>query len=105
MYAVRLWDKRKKSRNYGISTGSPRTISYKQSPIFHYVKGANPDAGKRLPKAEPISDLSSEAGGGSKKKSKGAKNQPSATIMRGGRPDPNDLMNVDLTKGSGKKRK
>ncbi len=103
---IKLWDKHKRNRNYGISTGSPRTIAYKKSPVFHYVKGANPDAGKRVTAAEtPTASDPTEKSGGGKKKNKGAKAQSSVTVMRSGRPDPNDLMNVDLTKGGGKKKK
>ncbi|MDE7464465.1 MAG: YidC/Oxa1 family membrane protein insertase [Clostridiales bacterium] len=101
---IKFADKRKRGRNYGISTGSPRTISYKQSPIVHYVKGANPDAGKRLPKAEPAADTALTAG--EDKKSKKAKKAAAnaVAVKRGGRPDPNDLMSMDLSKDNKKKK-
>ena len=101
---IKLFDKRKRSRNYGISTGSPRTIGYKNSPIIHYVKGANPDAGKKEPKYEPAPELASaEPAGG---KSKKAKKSQASTVsyQRSGRPDPNDLMGMDLSKDKTKKK-
>ncbi|MCH5161939.1 MAG: membrane protein insertase YidC [Clostridiales bacterium] len=99
---IKLADKRKRSRNYGISTGSPRTITYKQSPIIHYVKGANPDAGKK-PEATTTtqgSGAGEKAGGKKAKKSK----TTTVTYQRSGRPDPNDLMGLDLSKDRTKKK-
>ena len=104
---IRFADKRKRNRNYGISTGSPRTIAYKQSPIVHYVKGANPDAGKRLPKAEPVAEAAVAAGGTKaedKKAKKGKKSSSTVSYQRSGRPDPNDLMSMDLSKDNKKKK-
>lgn len=107
---IRLWDKRKRSRNHGISTGSPRsTMAYKSSPVFHYVKGANPDAGKRLPSADAQAAAGDVGSGvkksGAKKKKKGESGAKTTTLVRGGRPDPNDLMSYDMTKDNGKKKK
>ncbi len=97
---IKLIDKRRHSRNYGISTGSTRTAaaSGKASPIIHYVKGANPDAGKREAPS-PVSSADSAAGRKDKKQKTAA-----PAVKRGGRPDPNDLMNYDMTAQNKKKK-
>lgn len=108
---IRAVDKHKRNKNYGISMGSPRTISYKQSPIIHYVKGANPDAGKResdiiAQNYDAGSDKSAPSAGPSKKdkKSKREKSAGTTTVVRGGRPDPNELMNYDMSSRDKKKK-
>lgn len=102
---IRLFDKRKRNRNYGISTGSPRTLAYNNSPIIHYVKGANPDAGKREPKYEPALDPVSDASSGKAAGKKNKKSQASAaSYQKSGRPDPNELMGMDLSKNKTKKK-
>lgn len=104
---IKAVDKHKRNKNYGISTGSPRTISYKQSPIIHYVKGANPDAGKR--ESEIIAkdyekSMGGDAPAAKKKKSKREKTTYTTTVVRGGRPDPNELMNYDHSSRDKKKK-
>ncbi len=99
---IKLFDKRRTARRYGINTGSTRG-SYKanaSSDIIHYVKGANPDAGKR---PEPVAVAAADAPVAKEKKSKKA--APSAPVQRSGRPDPNDLMNMPSSGGNGKKKK
>lgn len=92
---IRGIDNIKRKREYGISTGSTRTVTYKKSPIIHYVKGANPHAGERVAAA-------ANAGDGGKK----AKKQPDTiTVMRGNRPDPTELLNRENNVNSGKKKK
>ncbi len=104
---IKLVDKRKQNRHYGISTGSPRTITYKQSPIVHYIKGSNPDAGKRIVPQAETSESSGASGAETKeeKKNKRKKTPQIATVKRSGRPDPNDLMGIDMRTPDSKKKK
>lgn len=108
---IKLIDRRKKSRNYGISTGSTRTASNKKSPIIHYVKGANPNAGARevvvAAQGAAVADPSASSVAVDKKakKKKADKDQPAVTLKRSGRPDPNALLNADTTSGRNKKKK
>lgn len=104
---IKLIDKRKRTRNYGISSGSTRsgkaaTMAYDKSPIIHYVKGANPDAGKKPEKA-PVATVD---GGDGKTRKKDKKAVQSTSVRRSGRPDPNELMNMDMgSRGSGTKKR
>ncbi|MCM1367870.1 MAG: YidC/Oxa1 family membrane protein insertase [Roseburia sp.] len=91
---IKLIDNAKRKRTYGISAGSTRTVTYKQSPIIHYVKGANPNAGARETQSV---EANADAGGAKAKK---AKKSATITVQRSGRPDPNELMNY----GSGADR-
>ncbi|MDE7164877.1 MAG: YidC/Oxa1 family membrane protein insertase [Clostridiales bacterium] len=102
---IKLMDNRKRNRKYGIVSGSTRSAA-KSSPIIHYVKGANPNAGAKESALDTIADATSvgDAGdGGNGKKSKKAKASRAAVVQRGGRPDPNDLMGVDMSKNNRKK--
>ena len=93
---IRLIDNIKSKRKYGIAYGSTRAAaSGGNSAIIHYVKGANPNAGQRI--AEPA-----EANGG--KRSKKSRGASSGAVTRGGRPDPNDLMNIDMSSDKSKKK-
>ncbi|MCH5160920.1 MAG: membrane protein insertase YidC [Clostridiales bacterium] len=99
---IRVMDKNKQRRNYGIASGSTRggNVPGKYSYVIHYVKGANPDAGKR-------ETVSQSAGGGStekKKKSKQAGATPTP-VVKSGRPDPTELMNIDMSGSSTNKKK
>ncbi|MDE6293484.1 MAG: YidC/Oxa1 family membrane protein insertase, partial [Clostridiales bacterium] len=103
---IKLIDNRKRNRNYGIASGSTRTVSSeKSSPIIHYVKGANPNAGAKesvMAEASTDAPVSARADKAEKgKKNKNAKN--AGAVVRGGRPDPNDLMGVDMSKNNRKK--
>ncbi len=95
-FIIKAMDKRKRTRNYGISTGSARTVTYKKSPIIHYVKGANPNAGAR--EVEPVAPEVAETADAKKpkvKKQKTKKQPNSMTVVRSGRPDPNELLNME----------
>ncbi|MDE6401281.1 MAG: YidC/Oxa1 family membrane protein insertase, partial [Clostridiales bacterium] len=96
---IRLIDKRRQSRNHGIAVGSTRTYDSKQSPIIHYVKGANPNAGAReaVVATADVGAQSVKSGktDGAGKKSKKSLGSSSRSVQRGGRPDPNELMGVD----------
>lgn len=89
---VKLIDKTRSSRRHGIKVGSTRGIAGSDSSaIIHYVKGANPNAGKRetqnaAPAAKKVKD-----------KDRGAR-----TAVKSSRPDPNELMNTDV--GDGKRK-
>ena len=99
---IRLIDNRRRTRNYGIASGSTRAVAAgKQSPIIHYVKGANPNAGAK----ESVQPVEPAVQATPDKKSKKNKNAggSSRVVARGGRPDPNDLMGVDMTKPNKKK--
>lgn len=101
---IKLIDKYKHSRNHGIKTGSPRSAATADNQdIIHYVKGANPNAGAKLqPQPDARVERSSADGGKKPKKSKPA--SQSRTVVQGSRPDPNDLMNMDMSSGSNKKK-
>ncbi|MDE5592334.1 MAG: YidC/Oxa1 family membrane protein insertase [Clostridiales bacterium] len=107
---IKLMDSRRRNRNYGIASGSTRNVaaaSSKQSPIIHFVKGANPNAGAR-DALTPAADETEKAeiGKADKKDKKSKKVSGGAgtrTVTRGGRPDPNDLMGVDMSKNNKKK--
>lgn len=108
---IRLIDRRRQTRNHGIATGSTRTVSYKQSPIIHYVKGANPNAGAREAVvassdagANVVADGKSGKASKADKKSKKSAGPSVRTVQRGGRPDPNDLMGVDMSSKSDKEK-
>lgn len=96
--AINAVDKHKQNRNYGIASGNPRSSS-KNSPVMHYVKGANPNAGSR-----EQTQTNATGGGKADKKSKKSKSQNSSTVKRGSRPDPNELMNYDMTNNDKKKK-
>lgn len=93
---IKLAERRRTKRHYGIATGSPRggITASDDSPIIHYVKGANPNAGMKPEK--------NAAPAAKKEKGKASGKQNSA-VRRSGRPDPNDLMNIDM-RDSGKKK-
>ena len=98
---IKLIDKRRSKRNYGIATGSTRNVFFGEgSPIIHYVKGANPDAGKKVAATAAVG--SAVAGDKKTKKEKGKK--PTA-VVRDGRPDPNELMNYDRGNWDNNKKK
>lgn len=104
---IKLIDKRRHNRNYGISTGSARVGAGKQSPIVHYVKGANPNAGAKEP-ALAVSETNGGADGKadkSKKSKKSVGNSGSRALQRGSRPDPNELMGMDMSSKSNNKKK
>ncbi len=105
---IKLIDYRRRNRQYGITTGSVRTIkSGAGSPIIHYVKGANPNAGAKEVAPVPVADnikggiKGEDVRGKDKKNKKQAQARPA---LRGGRPDPNDLMNVDMSSKNSKKK-
>ncbi len=110
---IKAMEKRKQRRNYGIASGSTRggNVPGKYSYVVHYVKGANPDAGKRETVTEPSANVGVTADVGAKpKKKKADKSAPAATpVVKGGRPDPTELMNIDMssanTKSGGKSGK
>lgn len=95
---LRLIDNCKRKRSYGITTGSTRTVTYKQSPIIHYVKGANPNAGAK----EAVNVSSADTGAKAAKK---AKKNTTITVQRSGRPDPNELMNYGSSADRSDKKK
>lgn len=106
---IKLIDNRRRNRKYGITTGSVRSAGGK-SPIIHYVKGANPNAGAKEPAPVAVSAGGNVKNGGIKGESDrgGKKNKKSPQgirpTVRGGRPDPNELMDVDMI-SSGKNKK
>ncbi|MCH5165985.1 MAG: membrane protein insertase YidC [Clostridiales bacterium] len=103
---IKLIDRYKHNRNHGIATGCARTVTYKQSPIIHYVKGANPNAGA---KETVVAAAEGYAQGGSadkpakNKKAKKSGQQTVKSVQKSGRPDPNDLMGMDMSSKSKKK--
>lgn len=105
---IRLIDKRRQSRNHGIATGSTRTVNYKQSPIIHYVKGANPNAGAKetVTVSATVGGNDANVGKPSKADKKAKKSAGSSvrSVQRGGRPDPNELMGVDMSSKQNKKK-
>ncbi|MCH5156228.1 MAG: membrane protein insertase YidC [Clostridiales bacterium] len=101
---IKLMDSRKHSRNHGIATGSTRSVAVaKQSPIIHYVKGANPNAGAKETVQAPDSAVTQESKKDKKTKKGKADNSGTRVVQRGGRPDPNDLMGVDMSKNNRKR--
>lgn len=104
---IKLIDRRKHNRKYGISTGSARDYGA-SSPIIHYVKGANPNAGaKETPASASVDKNTSGIKGedGAKPKKKDKKSSAGSASVRGGRPDPNDLMRMDMSKTNNKDKK
>ena len=109
---IKLIDNRRRNRNYGIASGSTRAVaaSSKSSPIIHFVKGANPNAGAR-DAFTPAADETEKADVAQidtkdkkdKKSKKAGGGAGTRTVTRGGRPDPNDLMGVDMSKNNKKK--
>lgn len=93
---IKLIDKRRGAKNYGIATGSSRITYGENSPIIHYVKGANPDAGKKELVAAGNNGVSSKS---DRKKQKSSR----AAVVRDGRPDPNELMGYDMSDKNKKK--
>ena len=93
---IKLIDKRRGAKNYGIATGSSRITYGENSPIIHYVKGANPDAGKKEPAAIGNNGASAKV---DRKKQK----QQRTAVVRDGRPDPNELMGYDMSDNNKKK--
>lgn len=108
---IKLMDRSKKSRNYGIATGSTRVASGKKSPIIHYVKGANPNAGAReavvAVQGAIEHETSAKMSGKDKKaqKQKADKDKPVVALKQSGRPDPNALLNADMSAERNKKKK
>ena len=103
---IKLMDKRKRTRNYGIASGSTRSYGAgKASPIIHYVKGANPHAGEKpLPEPEPVAQAVSGTTSGKVETKKSKKSTASSkSTVRGGRPDPNELMDLDMSVKNKKK--
>ncbi|MDE7406169.1 MAG: YidC/Oxa1 family membrane protein insertase [Clostridiales bacterium] len=106
---IKLMDNRKRNRNYGIASGSTRAVaaSSKALPIIHFVKGANPNAGARdafTPAEDEAVKVEIDKTDKQDKKSKKVKpDAGSRAVVRGGRPDPNDLMGVDMSKNNRKK--
>ena len=99
---IKLVDNRKKSRNHGIASGSTRKTEDKDSPIIHYVKGANPNAGAReVPSQDAVADAASDKK--SKQNKKGKAESGGRPVQRSGRPDPNELMGVDMSKNNRKR--
>lgn len=99
---IKLIDNRKKNRNYGIASGSTRKADNNSSPIIHYVKGANPNAGAREVPQQDRADVA-VSGAKSKNSKKGKGSGGAQTVKRGGRPDPNDLMGIDMSKNNRKR--
>ncbi len=97
---IKLIDKRKKTRHYGISVGSTRgAIRTSGDPaIIHYVKGANPHAGER----EAV--VSKTAAASDKTEDKKSKSKTKVAVKRDGRPDPHELMGIDMSDTSDKKK-
>lgn len=107
---IKLMDRRKRTRKYGIASGSTRAAaaySSKASPIIHFTKGANPNAGARdafTPAEDEIVKAESKTDKQDKKSKKAKPDSGSRTVARGGRPDPNELMGVDMSKNNKKTR-
>ncbi len=96
---IRLVDKRKSTRHYGYAVGSTRGSSASaDSAIIHYVKGANPNAGAREVAETKTADAGKSANGDKKKKGK-----QSVATVKSGRPDPHELMNIDMNDAGRKK--
>ncbi|MBD5132477.1 MAG: membrane protein insertase YidC [Clostridiales bacterium] len=97
---IRLIDKRRHNRNYGISVGSTRgTVKAgADDAIIHYIKGANPNAGIKVVEEEQPEQTKAD-----KKAKKAEKAQSSSrTVVRGSRPDPNELMSRNTSRTSDK---
>lgn len=103
---IKLMDNRKSSRRYGIKTGSVRANGNGTAAIMHFAKGANPNAG-----AKPIATKAEEtpADGEKKVKSKGKDKTQKAiapvVTKKSGRPDPNELMDMDMTENNNSQSK
>lgn len=98
---INLMDKRRQSRRYGIKTGSTRGYIPTADPaIVHYVKGANPHAGERVkpePVTSPAIDKQPQDKNTADRKSAGKNRKvKSGTVKKSGRPDPRELMNMDV---------
>ena len=93
---IKLSERIKSKRHYGIAVGSTRGMtSSSDSPIIHYVKGANPNAGAKPPK-EILSKNATAA--------KPVKAEKPRNVVKGsGRPDPNELMGIDMSDRTKKK--
>ena len=101
---IKLMDNRKRTRNYGISTGSTRAYSSKNSPIIHYVKGANPNAGAKPipPTPEEIKAAKKQNKAADEKKSE---ERSSRVVKQSARPDPHELMSMGQPAPKSKKKK
>ncbi len=96
---IKLMNKHKRSRYYGISTGSTRAYSSDKSPIIHYVKGANPNAGAKPvpPTAEELKAAKKQNKPVADEEKKNKKNDDRSVrvVKQSARPDPRDLMSVN----------
>ncbi len=100
---IKLGERRRSSRHYGIATGSTRGIKVSDaSPIIHYIKGANPNAGAK-PVEETVEETKSVSPESKKEKRKKGEKTSSGAVKRSGRPDPHELMNLDMS-NRGKKK-
>lgn len=89
---IRLIDKLRANAKHEIYSGSPRAVGGTTSPdIIHYVKGANPVAGARVAVVDEPK----------RKKDKSA----ATAVKRGGRPDPNELLNYDMSSEKNKNKR
>lgn len=102
---IKLIDKSRRNRKHGIKTGSTRAVATvgNNSAIIHYVKGANPNAGAKVT-VTPSDVTESDAVKDKRSKKTKAAQQQTRSTVQGGRPDPNDLMNMDMTSKSNKKK-
>ena len=90
---IKLVDTQKRKRHHGISTGSTRAaVPGKYDGIIHYVKGANPNAGAKV-----VETVSASASSAQDKKSKKQKKDAPPSVKKSGRPDPNELMGMDMS--------
>ncbi len=98
---IKLIERVKKNRHYGISTGSTRSVAPgRYDGVIHFVKGANPNAGAKV-SAETPQEESAPVG---KAKNKGKKDAP-PSVKKSGRPDPNELMNYSVGQSNSKTKK
>lgn len=99
---IKLIDHSRHKRNYGITSGSTRAAAVgASSPIIHYVKGANPNAGAR---EAAVTEQSVPSADGGKKNKKDKTATSARVVQRGGRPDPNELMSMDASVKPNKKK-
>lgn len=98
---IKLIDMRRKTRNHGISTGSTRgsAVPGKYEDVIHYVKGANPHAGEKVVVAATDSVAVEQP-----KKAKKQKGAATPSVKRSGRPDPNELMGMNMSDKDGRNR-
>lgn len=106
---IKLIDGRRRSRHYGISTGSTRAYSSDKSPIIHYVKGANPDAGAKpvAPTAQQLKEAKKQTKivADEEKKNKKSDDRSTRVVKQSARPDPRELMSMGSADPKSSKKK